>query len=200
MQTSKPISTISYNSELFLKATLDHLLKTNIIDFYCYIPHIGEDDGYGEKEKDHIHLFILPNHRINTADLDLEFIEPDPNNDKPLKCITWQTSKPDDWILYVLHDPDYLATKFETREIQYRFTDLVGSDQEDLRRKYRHAYQSSGYARSRNLFEYAKSGGTLHDLLRIGAIPINQVSSYQDFFKESRKISTSINQSKDQDG
>lgn len=200
MQTSKPISTISYNSESYLKYTLDYLLKSHVIDFYCYIFHLGENDGFGEKEKDHYHLFLIPNHRINTSLLDEQFLEIDPNHEKPLRCITWQTSKSDDWILYVLHDPDYLATKFESREIQYRYTDLVGSDDEDLRRKYRHAFQSSGYARARNLFEYAKSGGTLHDLMRIGAIPVNQINCYSDFFKESRRCIPSINQSNKQDG
>lgn len=188
MQTTKPISTISYNTEPFLRCVLDRLIATNVIDFYSYINHIGEVDQFGEREKDHIHLFIIPNHRLNTADLDDFFLEPLPDN-KPLKCITWQTSKPDDWILYVLHDPDYLATKFETREIQYNYTDLVGSDQEDLRRKYRHAYQSSGYARMRNLFQYARSGGSLQDLMQIGAIPVNQINNYDDFFKISNRLS-----------
>lgn len=195
MQTQKPISTISYNTLPFLKMVLDRLIKTHTIDFYAYINHLGEIDQFGEREKDHTHLFIIPNKRINTADLDVEFIEPVSDN-KPLKCITWQTSKIDDWILYVLHDPDYLATKFETRELKYNYTDLVGSDEEDLRRKFRHAYQSSGYARSRNLYQYAKSGGTLRDLLSIGAIPVNQVGAYQDFFKEAKKDFI-VNQSKD---
>lgn len=187
MQTSKPLSTISYNTESFLKTVLDRLIATHVIDFYAYINHLGEVDPFGELEKDHIHLFVIPNHRTNTSDLDSFFIEPDPEHKKPLKCITWQNSKIDDWILYVLHDPDYLASKFEERQIKYNYNNLVGSDEQDLRRKFRHAYQSSGYARSRNLFQYAKSGGTLKDLLSIGAIPINQVTSYQEFFKESRK-------------
>ena len=105
MQTSKPISTVSYNTTPFLKTVLEGLIRNHVIDFYCFINHLGELDPFGEREKDHTHLFIIPNHRINTCDLDIQFIEPVPNN-KPLKCITWQTSKIDDWILYVLHDPD----------------------------------------------------------------------------------------------
>ena len=101
MQTSKAISTISYNSIEFLDSVLDSLLRSHIIDYYMYIQHIGEDDGLGDKEKDHIHLYLYPNKRINTADLDSYFIEPIPN-EMPLKCIQWNTSNPDDWILYVL--------------------------------------------------------------------------------------------------
>ena len=42
MQTSKPMSTISYNSEKFLKSQLDYLLRSHVIDYYMYIKHIGE--------------------------------------------------------------------------------------------------------------------------------------------------------------
>ena len=86
MQTSKPISTISYNSELYLYSVLEKLYKSHKIDFYAYIKHTGEMDPFGESEKDHIHLFLIPNKRINTSDLDDLFIEPVPNS-KPLRCI-----------------------------------------------------------------------------------------------------------------
>lgn len=190
MQTSKPISTISYNSELYLDSVLENLYKSHKIDFYAYIKHTGELDPFGEYEKDHIHLFIIPNKRINTSDLDDLFIEPVPNN-KPLRCISWTTSKSDDWILYILHDPEYLASKFEARELVYRYDQIIASDYEDLRRRYRHAYQSSGYARMRSLFEYAKSGGCLTDLMKIGAIPVNQINQYDDFFKIAQRIGVS---------
>ena len=186
MQTSKPISTISYNTIEFLTSVLDYLIRTHVIDYYMFIPHIGEDDGFGENEKDHIHLFIIPNHRINTANLDSYFIEPVPNS-LPLKCINWNTSNPDDWILYVLHDPEYLLTKFEHRELQYHFGNIKSSCKETLRRMFRHAYQSSGYARMRNLYQYAASNGLLTDLMRIGAIPINQIASYEQYFAIARK-------------
>lgn len=187
MQTSKPMSTISYNTESFLKSQLDYLLRSHVIDYYMYIKHIGETDIFGEKEKDHIHLFILPNHRINSADLDELFTEPQLNN-LPLKCISWNVSKSDDWILYVLHDPTYLFTKMETREIQYKFGDLNTSSEEDLRRRYRMAYQSSGYARMQNLYQYARSGGDLNKLMEAGAIPVNQITAYDEFFKIAKKI------------
>lgn len=199
MQTCKPISTISYNSKEFLVSRLDLLVKMHIIDYYMLIPHIGEIDFCGEQEKDHIHLFIVPNHRINTSELDEQFIELDPNNIKPLKCISWSISKSDDWILYCLHDQNYLMSKLETRQIQYKYTDIISSDYEDLRRRYRMAFQSSGYARTCNLYQYAKSGGTLNDLMRIGAIPINQITSYQEFFKQAKTDITNKETNK-QDG
>lgn len=198
MQTKQPLSTISYNTPAFLESVLNRLIHEHVLDYYMFINHIGELDPFGEQEKDHIHLFVVPNKRINTADLDDLLIEPVPNN-KPLRCISWNTSKVDDWILYVLHDSDYLKTKFEQRQIQYNYTDIKSSNEDDLRRKFRHAYQSSGYARSRNLYHYSVSGGTLKELLSIGAIPVNQVTAYQEFFKETRKH-ISIKELKDQDG
>lgn len=193
MQTCKPISTISYNSLPFLRSVLDNLVRTHVIDFYMFIHHIGEVDIFGEQEKDHTHLFVIPNHRINTSDLGDFFIETVDNNSKPLKCITWSVSKSDDWILYCLHDAQYLATKFESRHFEYNFNEIVTSDPEDLRRKYRMAYESSGYARMKNLYQYAKSGGSLNSLLEIGAIPVNQIQCYDDFFKLSKKIDITRN-------
>lgn len=191
MQTCKPISTISYNSLPFLRSVLDNLIRLHVIDFYMYIHHIGEVDLFGEEEKEHTHLFVIPNRRINTSDLGDEFKEIDPHFDKPLKCITWNVSKSDDWILYALHDAKYLATKFETRQIEYNYNDIVASDYDELRRRYRQAYESSGYAKMKNLYQYARSGGSLNKLLEIGAIPVNQVQAYDDFFKLSRKLDIS---------
>ena len=48
MATQKPISTISYNSESFLKEKLDIWLSAHIIQAYQYIFHKGED-VVGEK-------------------------------------------------------------------------------------------------------------------------------------------------------
>lgn len=189
MNTCKPISTVTYNTNEFLVHQLDILLKTHVIDYYMFINHLGEPDQYGD-DKDHTHLFILPNHRINTADIDDLLIEPVEGN-LPLRNISWSTSKNDDWILYNLHDPAYLLTKFETRKYQYSYDDLKSSNENDLRRRYRCAYQSSGYAKMKNLYQYAVSGGSIEELMKNGAIPVNQVSFYQDFFKLAKRVDLS---------
>ena len=44
MKTSKPISTISYNSEEYLKSKLDYLVKNNTVEFWFYVKHLGEYD------------------------------------------------------------------------------------------------------------------------------------------------------------
>ena len=49
MATQKPISTISYNTEAFLKEKLESWLAEHLIQAYQYICHKGEDgDKYNE--------------------------------------------------------------------------------------------------------------------------------------------------------
>lgn len=188
MHTAKACSTISYNTESYLKTVLDRLVDKHIIEFYMFIKHVGEvDELTGVIEKDHIHLFIIPNKRIDTMELQQLLKEPDPNNEIPLGCIDFCPSKSDDFILYCLHDKFYLASKFETRQFEYEYKDFIVSNRDSFDRKYKGAFHSSGYARTRNLYNYVVSGGSLNGLLKIGAIPPNQVSNYEDYFKIVKK-------------
>ena len=65
MRTSKPIATIAYNTVDFLEQKLAELLRNHKIQDYFFIYHIAEED----EKKDHIHLYIEPNTRIDTMDL-----------------------------------------------------------------------------------------------------------------------------------
>lgn len=87
MQTAKPISTISYNTEPFLVQTLNALVKAKRIDFWAYIHHFPEDDEV--KLKHHFHVYLEPSKRTQTATLKEEFLELDPNNEKPLGVLTF---------------------------------------------------------------------------------------------------------------
>ena len=104
--TQKPISTISYNTEPFLKNTLDMLYKQHIIQNYMYIFHKGEDG-----DKDHFHVRLEPNRRIDPMDIKELFSEYDSKNIKPLGVRPFRPSVEEDWILYALHNKDYLKTK-----------------------------------------------------------------------------------------
>ena len=87
MATQKPISTISYNSELFLKEKLDNWIKAHIIQTYMYICHKGEDG-----DKDHIHVRIEPNKKLDPMDLQAQLLEYKIGNDKPLGCRPFRPS------------------------------------------------------------------------------------------------------------
>ena len=100
MRTSKPIATISYNSQEFLVHQLELLIKNHKISDYIFINHFAEAD----EKKNHIHLWIKPNTLLDTMDLQKHFTELDPKNPtKPFKCIDFRISQVDDWILYNQH-------------------------------------------------------------------------------------------------
>lgn len=108
MATQKPISTISYNTEAFLVEKLDSLVANHTLQAYTYICHKGEDG-----DKDHIHLRVEPNKKLDPMDLTDLLKEYDPKKpDKPLCVRPWRPSKEEDWILYVVHHKPYLDLKY----------------------------------------------------------------------------------------
>lgn len=88
MATQKPISTISYNSEKFLKEKLTSWYNAHIIQAYQYILHKGEDG-----DKDHIHLRIEPNKRVDPMSLSEDLKEFEAGKEKPRGCRPWRPSK-----------------------------------------------------------------------------------------------------------
>ena len=124
MRTSKAVSTISYNSEEFLKQKLDELMSEGVIEFYAFIKHKAEED----EENDHIHLYMQPMRYINTEVLLDRFIENDASNNRCFRCICMKTSKFDDWYLYAKHDRVYLSSKGQRRIYHYEEKDFYTSD------------------------------------------------------------------------
>lgn len=131
MATQKAISTISYNSEAFLKEKLDTWVKEHIIQAYMYICHKGE-----EGDKDHIHVRIEPNKKLDPMDLTEKLKEYALGSDKPLGVRPWRPSKEEDWILYAVHDKEYLDLKYGGAEkgekLPYEMNDIKVSDMFDL--------------------------------------------------------------------
>lgn len=131
MRTTKPISTISFNTEEFLKHTLDGLIKSRIISFYAFVSHFPEDDEGGTKQ--HFHLYIEPSKLIQTDDLRDMFKEYDFDNpEKPLGVLPFRNSKFEHWYMYACHNKAYLASKGESRKYHYTFDDFVSSDSDNL--------------------------------------------------------------------
>lgn len=131
MATQKPISTISYNSEKFLKEKLDIWVDAHIIQAYQYILHKGEDG-----DKDHIHLRIEPNKKLDPMDLLEQLREYRIGEDKPLGCRPFRPSKEEDWILYAVHDEQYLRVKYGGGErgekLPYKWQDIRVSEYYDM--------------------------------------------------------------------
>lgn len=131
MATQKPISTISYNSEKFLREKLDIWVDAHIIQAYQYILHKGEDG-----DKDHIHLRIEPNKKLDPMDLLEQLREYRIGEDKPLCCRPFRPSKEEDWILYAVHDEQYLKAKYgggeKGEKLPYKWQDIRVSEYYDM--------------------------------------------------------------------
>lgn len=136
--TAKPISTIAYNTEAFIKRKLEALFNAGIIEDYRYIFHYGEDG-----DKDHFHMYIVPNRRLDTVKLRLEFNEIQTEDDKPLGCMPFRSSKNGHWIMYVIHDPEYLKAHKSDNDgdgkIEYPLSDIKTPFEEQLKRDYKSA-------------------------------------------------------------
>lgn len=175
MNTSKPISTISYNSVDFLVSILDDLTKARKISFYAFIKHRGEDDEAGKK--DHIHLYVEPSSRINTDELKDHFKEITADSEKPLGCLLFRSSKFDDWFLYSLHFSTYLKSKNLTKKYNYTYDQIITSSPDDL------VYLSenidySALSPYANIKEAVDKDETFIDFIQKNAVPIQQVSCF----------------------
>lgn len=168
MRTSKPIATISYNTEDFLDRTLRGLYQRHVISDFMYIRHIHEADEL----KDHFHVYINPNKPVDTMALQDMFLEIDPNNEKPFKCINFVSSKIDDWILYCLHFKPYLKSKCLEREYSYSPEDIHCADEDTLAENLRHALEQSDFALSRKRSKAIRTINPV-DLIDTGVIPLN---------------------------
>lgn len=169
MATQTPISTISYNSKSFLLEKLETWLKAHIIQAYQVIYHRGE-----EGDKDHFHVRLELNKRVDQMNLTDGLKEYVSNNSKPLGCRPWRPSKEDDWILYAVHDPDYLRLKYggvENHEkIEYPWTDIIASEGYDVETAYIRA-RSSLKRTPPNLVKQLQSGKTAVSLIQEGGNP-----------------------------
>lgn len=178
MRTTKPISTISYNTEGYLKLTLDNLVKSKIISFWAYIYHKPEDDECGKKN--HFHVYVEPSKMLQTVDLRAAFKEFDPKHpEKPLGVIDFRQSKNfGDWYLYALHDRAYLASKGQSRRYHYTAEQIMTSDADDL------AYLVQtidllALSRYADMLDAQNQGVTWAQYFARGTIPIQQVRNFE---------------------
>ena len=133
--TAIRIASLTYITKPFLVNLLKRLLDNHIIVDYRYIQHKGENG-----KKDHIHLILFPNKRIDTGELQDEFNEFVPWEIEPLKCLPFRTSKPDHWLMYALHNPKYLLIHKSDNDgdgkIEYQISDIQTYCYDQLERDY----------------------------------------------------------------
>ena len=190
MRTSKPISTISFNTLEFLIFKLSYLLEIGVFSFWAFMEHKPEDDEGGKKQ--HFHVFAIPSKIINTDDIRKEFLEDDPDNDKPRGTLLWKTSKFDSWYMYALHDSAYLASKGQSRKYHYTHDMIITSDDDDLTCMARSIdlITLSPYMDMRNA---QGLGMTFAEYFNRGTIPIQQVRLYQTAWDLLKQCHTNRN-------
>lgn len=166
MATQKPISTISYNSEPFLLERLNAWLDAHIIQAYQYIVHKGEDG-----DKDHIHLRIEPNKKLDPMDLKEQLKEYVRDSDKPLGVRPWRPSKEEDWILYAVHEKHYLKLKYgggeKGEKLPYTWEDIKCPDDYDMEIAYIRAMAAMQHT-SGNMVTRLQQGTRPMDLILEG--------------------------------
>lgn len=191
MKTSKAFSTISYNTDGYLNATLNKLVSARKIDFYAYIEHSPEED---EKKK-HKHLYIVPNGKIDTDQVRNELIEIDPKTPMlpPLGCMPAKSSKFGDWYLYTKHDKAYLASKGQSRKYHYQIDDFVVSDFDYFKEEI-NTIDLTKYTRFSELIKAVEDGKSFSEFLKSGIVPIQQTYAYEKAFQIIRSTVLSRNE------
>lgn len=179
MRTSKPCSTISYNSAEFLTIKLNELIKRGHLDFWAYIDHHAEED----ETKDHKHLIVFPSKLLDTNQLKEDLKELDLKNPlQPLGVMPFRSSKFADWYLYVIHDSGYLASKGQKRKYHYTDSDLVCSDT-DYFIELKHTIDWTKINTLGRVIQAAESGETFVEFIKSSNIPLQQMHNAQRLFE-----------------
>jgi len=177
MQTTKLISSISYNTPAFLRGKLYDLVRQGIIEYAHWIWHNPEED----EKKEHAHLVLKPNRRLDTSKLRNEFVEPVTGEEKPRGVLPFTPSKMNDWILYGVHDRVYLLRKCQNRKHHYEQKDIETTEPDLLNEHWRECHEGED-SRLTQVIELAGQGMTWPELLKTGLIPVNQLFQYREVF------------------
>ena len=177
MRTSKPIATISYNSEKFLNRKLGELVQKGIIDFFAYINHLPEEDD----KQEHKHLFIVPSGIIDCNQLRNELVEVTSLGEEPEHVMPFRNSKFADWYLYVLHDKNYLDSKLDTKKYHYAESDLHISDYTYFN-ELKHVSDFTKYKSLTMFKQLVASGMSFGAIVERGVVPMNMISQYKMYY------------------
>ncbi len=178
MRTRKAISSISYNSNLFLHNQLNELINLGQVSYWFFINHSAESN----EKKDHTHLFIEPARQIQTDDLCRFLVEPVLFGDLPLKTMPFVSSVFSDWFFYCLHDPVYLQSKGLHREYVYSKEDFRASDPDIL------DYMIMGLndlelSGMQKVQAAVSEGLSFRDMVHRGQVPLEQFQNYEAVFR-----------------
>lgn len=174
VNTQKPISSISYNSGEFLKQKIEYWKSCGLIEFGMWIKHKAEED----EKKDHYHVYIIPAKRIQTMDLENDSHEFDPDKpNNPKKCMRFQNSKEQDWIQYVLHDPEYMAEKGLEKKYCYGLDEIMSTDEDTLNIIISEIKDDIKGRLDNRIRQAVNNGMSWRQISLSGIVPMNQVNN-----------------------
>lgn len=159
---------------------------------WAFINHEPEED----ENSQHKHLVLKLNKVYDTMNLNEFLVEPCPYDPRPFRCMDFHKTKStegcyiDDWILYEMHDPEYLAWKGQSRKYQYSFDDFVSDDLFNLKELYNHAYKASEFAVRRNLLRKLQDVDfNPAELIETGQVPLQQAGALNayDFMRRTHR-------------
>lgn len=177
-QTTKLISSISYNTPEFLKGKLYDLVRQGVLEYAYWIFHKPESD----EKKSHAHFVVKPNRRLDTSALRNLFIEPVACEELPRGVHPFRpTSRISDWILYNAHDVNYLIRKGETRKIHYGQKDFLSTDRDMFDEDWRDCHRAND-SKIPILKDLADKGVPWVQVVSMGFLPVNQLFQYKDIF------------------
>lgn len=175
--TSKPTSTISYNSMQHLQEVLANSKKLDIVRFYAFIKHSGEKGG-----KSHYHVYIEPFDTLNTAKLTEALKEIDITDPlgKPLGVMPFQKSNFQDWYLYGKHDIEYLTFKGEKKEVvEYSDDNFFTSDNNEFMERVQEIDRSFMQSPIRKIENCMNQGMTMFQAMDTLRIPFGAMYAFQ---------------------
>lgn len=190
MNTRRVISNITFNSLDFFGSVCESLVSDHLIEWCYWIQHQPDTDD----SKPHIHFVLQPSKTINTDSLRKSFLEVDINNSLPILPLSkWYfTTSIDDWILYCLHDIDYLRFKGLYRNIHYSYADFYSTDIDSFHHDYCNINRSRFSALSA-LDNAISSNKSFASLVQSGVIPINLRAQYEAQYRALKKLYLSDN-------
>lgn len=199
MKTKRAISCIGYHSSSVFESVTNDLRKSGVIGPCFWICHKGEGG-----DKDHIHLLLLDGFKVYNTDglSSLWGVDIVDGKSQSLSSRWRVTANVSDWLLYSVHNLQYMAFKGLLRENNYTWDDIkCSSGDEDLRNELildANEYLSNfGDKTTRRLILFAKEGKAWKDVIMSGLVPMGQYNqAYRAWYLIQTQISPSFRKSR----
>lgn len=183
MKTKNAVSTILYDEILTnFENNLKFLKDIGYIESYIYIKHNGDVDD----KKDHYHVLLFPQKRVDTLVIRDNF----KIVDEVYACLPFRETKSvSDWLLYSMHNDDYLKSKGLSRNFTYQLTDFKTNEGVDfVNQLYNDAVLTiTSQNRVSHFINYFKAGIMPQQIICSGLCHMNEVGTIFKIYESYKK-------------